>query len=328
MIFPNIKDVVTKCEFFRKTGEIPNDFLSNYKEIKKEYINSKNEIRKKLQYNLVKFINSFLMYNIDDECIENYVLDLIQEFGFDSVYKDISSNTNELVFEKINTFDTIKLLLPNDIEDKKFIYEHCTPEYYIKYNYFNMKRLEKNKHMNDFFKKVKDYNQKLVSKINDTNIVKHKYFKWINNIDGLLIESIKKNSLKNVKNLVENGANIQACINKGFVYSVDNGFFEITKFLIEKGVDIHYRNDYAIRKSCCYGHIDTVKFLIEKGADIHAKYDESYIEASNNMNVEILKILIQSDINYFKNNTLRYRLVLLPILEKHELKKFYNDLIL
>lgn len=327
MIFPKIKDVFAKSEFFRLNDIIANDFLTNYKEIKKEYIGSKNKIRKNLQHNLVKFINSFLMYYVDDEYIENYVLDLIHEFGFDSIYDDIK-NTNELLLEKIESFNTIKLLLTNDITDKTFIYNHCTPEYYIKYDYFNISRLRKNKRMNNFLKKEKDYKQILISKINDTNIVKHKYFKWIDNIDNLLMESIKNNNLKNVKNLIEKGAKISAYNNKGFEISIDNGYFEITKFLIEKGIDIHYKNDYAIRKSCAYGHIDTVKYLIEKGSDIHANNDESYKEASNNINVEILKILIQSDIHYFKNNTLRYRSILLPILEKHGLKKFYNDLLI
>ena len=57
MIFPKIKETIFNSEFLRK-----------------------NDIKNKLEEDLIKFIDYFLMYNIDIVYLENYISNLIQEF--------------------------------------------------------------------------------------------------------------------------------------------------------------------------------------------------------------------------------------------------------
>ena len=160
MIFPKIKESIKNSEFFRKNRIIPEEFILKYKKIKKDYIESKNEIKNKLKNDLVNFINSFLVYNIDEDYLEKYVLYLIDEFGFNDIY-GIIENKNENINNAINKLNPIKLLLNNNMEnikyDKNFILEHCTPEFYIKNKNNVDKNQLKNERMIIFLNKLDDY---------------------------------------------------------------------------------------------------------------------------------------------------------------------------
>ena len=48
---------------------------------------------------------------------------------------------------------------------------------------------------------------------------------------------------------------------------------KVIKRLIKEGADIHAGGDYALRYASQYGHLDVVKFLVSKGASIHAGDD-------------------------------------------------------
>jgi ankyrin repeat protein len=385
MIFPKIKESIKNSGFFRKNNSIPIDFYSNYKKIKNNYIESKNEIKNKVKNDLIDFIDYFLMYNVDDVYIEDYVLDLIHEFGFDNIFK-IILDTNFNIIDKIENFKSIQLL-KGDINEENIIYEHCVPEYYVK----NKDKLDKNKiknrHMKKFFNNLDYYQDLLILKMNfKIDIMKHKYFIWIKNsnknLDLLFIDAIENKNIKCAKKLLENGANIHKNDDYALRLSSQHGYIDVVKFLIENGADIHANNDDALIESSTHGridvvkflvengsnihadddlalrwsshngHVDVVKFLIENGADIHADddlalrwgsryghievvkilienganihtYDDCALRWSSQFGyIEVVKFLIQSDINYFKANQ-----SVIPIIQRHELNDFFNNLI-
>ena len=300
MIFPKIKESIKNSEFFRKNNIIPIEFYSNYKKIKNNYIKSKNEIRNKLKEDLVNFIDCFLMFNIDEECIEDYVLDLIHEFGFDDINNFIL-NSNDHIINKVENLKSIRLL-KNDTNNEKFIYDHCTPEYYIK----NKNKLDKNKlknrHMNIFFNNLNNYRNLLKSKISfGIDITKHNYFIWVKNsaenLDKLFIDAIKNNNIKCAEKIFENGANINTDNDKALRMSSKNGYIDIVKYLVEKGANIHADDNYALRMSSENGHIDIVKFLVLNGANIHAKDDYALRKSSQNGHIEVVKYLVEKGAN-------------------------------
>lgn len=202
MIFPKISESIKNSEFFRRNDTIPNDFLLKYKKIKNDYIVSKKEIKNKLKNDLIDFIDTFIMYNIDDSFIEDYVLDLIQEFGYDDI-NHIIMNKKDHIINKIDVLYSIKLLKNVKIYEEEFMYEHCSPEYYIQNKNNLDKNKLKNKHMVKFFNNVDKYRLVIDSKINIGNIdINHKYFRWIEDLGELFIQAIKKENIKCAKYLL------------------------------------------------------------------------------------------------------------------------------
>ena len=110
------------------------------------------DIKNKLKNDLVNFIDSFLVYNIDDNYLEDYILWLINELGFDDI-NEIIQGKNGNITEKINSLNFIKLLLNDEkiVDNEKFISDHCTPDFYIK-NKINA-NITKNERMSNFFEK-------------------------------------------------------------------------------------------------------------------------------------------------------------------------------
>ena len=336
MIFPKIKESIKNSSFFKNYDHAPDEFYLTYKKIKNDYIKSKNEIKNNLKKELVNFINSFLVYNVDDKYLKDYVLDLIQEFGFDDI-NELIQNTNGNIITKINEFNSIKLLLNNDNIDETFIYDHCTPEYYIK----NKNNLYKSKLINNrmitFFNNTRNYDDLIKSKMNIDNILKYKYLKWADNLDELFICAIKNKNIKCaktllklgsdihtnnefalewscchghieiVKFLVENGANIHVNNDRVFRLSIENGHLEIVKFLVEKGAGIHIYDDYALEWYSTINNIDMVKFLIEKGADIHAKDNRALKMSSFNGRIDVVKFLVEKGADIRAENDFAFR---------------------
>ena len=299
MIFPKIKESIKHSEFFRINNIVPENFYLDYKKIKNDYIESKKEIKIKLKNDLVNFINLFLVYNIDDEYLENYILDLIHEFGFDDI-NEIIKTKNGNIDDKINSFNSIKLL-NNDINvahDKKFIYDHCTPEYYFKNKNVLDKNELKNKYMLNFFKRNDNYTKLVKSKIGIGYVdINRKYIINSKKIHNLFEKSIKYKTTKIATMILEYRNDNRIDYDTALRLSAEYGHINLIKFLIEKKVDIHSNNEAVFRSSVHHGQIDLVKFLFEKGADIHNRDDSALKWSSEHGHIEVVKFLFEKGAN-------------------------------
>ena len=83
----------------------------------------------------------------------------------------------------------------------------------------------------------------------------------------------KEINFEKVKELINNGADIEAKNNNGYtslMSASDRGHSEVVKLLIEKGVDIEAKN-ISIMIASRSGYSEIVKLLLENGANIEAK---------------------------------------------------------
>jgi len=72
---------------------------------------------------------------------------------------------------------------------------------------------------------------------------------------------------------ITHGSSIHAVDDQALKFSAQRGHLEIVKFLVTQGANVHADNDYALRYSALKGHLENVKFLITNGANIHAEND-------------------------------------------------------
>jgi hypothetical protein len=93
------------------------------------------------------------------------------------------------------------------------------------------------------------------------------------NINDQLIHHCIYGNLEEVKELIQQGADIHYDDDRPIVEASVYGNFKIVKYLIEQGVDIHTHNDIAFTNCCEYGWLDMVKYFVSKGADIHIYND-------------------------------------------------------
>jgi rRNA-processing protein FCF1 len=86
-------------------------------------------------------------------------------------------------------------------------------------------------------------------------------------------------------------------------YSINsNDLFKQIKELIEKGANIHTIREYALRHVAYYGHLEIVKYLVEKGANIHALGDAPLRWSAENGHLEIVKYLVENGADIHVNN--------------------------
>ena len=93
------------------------------------------------------------------------------------------------------------------------------------------------------------------------------------NINEQLFKAVELNEIKEVKRLIEEGANVNAVDEDGMTalyWASRWGYSEIVKMLIEKGADVNVVDEYfretALHKASHYGYSKIVKMLIEVGA--------------------------------------------------------------
>ena len=138
----------------------------------------------------------------------------------------------------------------------------------------------------------------------------------LNSNSILLNDACKNGDLELVKYLVEKGVHVD---DYAIRYASEYGHFEIVKYLFEKGAPI---SDWAISNASMHGHLEIVKYLFEKGAsiDIHAIH-----WALRSGRIDVVKYLVSVNappyihdsekISVIINDTRKYRILILPILE-------------
>lgn len=298
MIFPKIKEAFINSEFYRRNNILPKNILDQYKFIKNHYFGTKNKLKNEIKCQLIQFVHNFIKCNVDDKYLENYVLDLIEEFSFFEFDKELNE-MDEYLVQKIYNLNSIKLLIDVEITDKEFIYKHCSPEYYIKKN-LNKNKLKTNYRMCRFLAKSMCYNKiiKQKLKLNEKFNI-DKYLKYCSdNIDEYHIIASEYGNLKYLKFLVEKGADIHHKNDESLDLSCKYGHLEIVKYLVGKGADIHANNDSAIIHCAYNGHIDIIKFLIEKGADIDSNHVTIFENACINGRLDVIKFINEINPNF------------------------------
>jgi hypothetical protein len=121
-------------------------------------------------------------------------------------------------------------------------------------------------------------------------------------LDELLIDGCQDCDFEQVKNAIQNGADIHGQNDYALGIASTEGCIEIVKYLIDKGADIHAENDFALRFACFQGRFEIVKYLIDKGADIHAENDYALRRASKKGHFQVVKLLVENGANVHAQN--------------------------
>ena len=114
-------------------------------------------------------------------------------------------------------------------------------------------------------------------------------------------------TLKVIKRLVKEGADIHADDESALRRAAYNGHLAVVKYLVSEGADIHAVNDYALQWAAYYGHLDVVKYLVSEGADIHAVNDFALRLAAGKGHLTIVKYLVSKGANIHADNDLALR---------------------
>ncbi len=121
-----------------------------------------------------------------------------------------------------------------------------------------------------------------------------------------LLEAAEKGQTKKVKNLLKNGADVNAKDADtewtALEYAAAYGRTKTVELLLNKGAD---NRDNALRLAASWGHTKTVKLLIEKEADVNAKGDLGVTALmSAYSHTEVVKLLLDkgADVNVKDEN--------------------------
>ncbi len=121
-------------------------------------------------------------------------------------------------------------------------------------------------------------------------------------LNDRLIDAAKNEDIKNVRELLANGADVDAKDKNGETalhWAACDGRVDVAKILIEKGADVDAKsnfNETSLHKAAFYGHVEVVKFLIENGVNVDATNNYWWTvlhEAAFYGHVEVTKVLIE-----------------------------------
>lgn len=130
-----------------------------------------------------------------------------------------------------------------------------------------------------------------------------KYIKFSENINNDLLRSIDSQYIKNIKNFIKNGADVNMNSNYPIVYAIKNQNYEIVKFLYNKS-NIQTVNDDLLIVSAYYNNLKIVKFFIKKGCSIKNHDDFNIPDIFLRGSFEIIKFLTEKYPDLKKNKNI------------------------
>ncbi len=132
----------------------------------------------------------------------------------------------------------------------------------------------------------------MATQINQSNIYKKKtYSGYKNKLNIELYEAVNKGNFEKMKELIEQGADIDYLDSSALRTASRKGYLEIVKYLVEKGANIHAQEDHPVRWASKNGHLAIVKYLVEKGANINSKDSEALKMATEFGHTDVVKYL-------------------------------------
>jgi uncharacterized protein len=159
------------------------------------------------------------------------------------------------------------------------------------------------------------YNPSPDSEDSKTIWLKKKEISYSGNIDQDLLLAINEEDVKQVRNLISRGGNVNIVDSGGdtaFMLGVQTQNTEIMNELLKKTQNIDHRNNEgwtALMYAAADGNSEMVKKLLDKGADVnarnHNKYTPLMLAASRGQEV-VMKLLLSkgADVNVKNNNGL------------------------
>ena len=96
-------------------------------------------------------------------------------------------------------------------------------------------------------------------------------------LNNKFIAAAKNGDIKNVRELLANGADVDAKDKDGETalhWAACSGKVDIATFLIENGADVDAKSNYgktALHWAAFFGHVDVAKILIENGVNVNVK---------------------------------------------------------
>jgi ankyrin repeat protein len=313
-MYSKIKNDFKKSLFYKNYKNI-NIVFSTYKKIKIEHNHSKMKYKNKT----ISFIKKLLESNMYQCIIEKYIKYLTNKYEYNDIVKNYQNTYNvkkiidalciqnykylEILNQKIKNENYLHYLEKNyenfiDDEYNSLILGENTLLDTI--DVLNHKLNKIDKKLNKFDINIQLYYNILLKRTKIGHSIK-KYVHFFKNENYIFISVINTGSLKNIKILIQKGADMYFDNNKALFISCENGNLDIVKFLVKKGANIHdIRNDYIdfstkdehrefynmfsmnnifnfnsynynpLGLSYKNGHIEVYNFLIEKGAkNIH-----------------------------------------------------------
>ena len=125
-------------------------------------------------------------------------------------------------------------------------------------------------------------------------------------MNSALNRAVLTENFVKVKELVCQGADIQANNNFALQLAAQNDNIDILTFLIDNGADIHAENNLALMLAVKKGNIKIVKSLVNYGINIHA--EDAFISAVLHEHLELVKFFVRkgADIHVNDNRSLLY----------------------
>lgn len=126
-----------------------------------------------------------------------------------------------------------------------------------------------------------------------------------------LFSSVNKSDLREVREVIENGANVNAKNEFGtpaLMIACIKGNFDVVGYLVEKGADVNAKDKNggtALIAASQYAPFNVIKFLIENNADVNAQTNKEGIRAlnlamaRNPFDFDVVKYLVEkgADVN-------------------------------
>lgn len=158
---------------------------------------------------------------------------------------------------------------------------------------------------NDLIEYIKDHPETLESYI---TYVTHE------TKNELLLYFSKLGQVKQVKHLVEQGANIHLRDGGALCYSAQYGHLELVTYFVEQGADIHVYDDRVFQLSAENGHLEILKYIIKKSGGMQIKtthindnnalflsvrpwYFYALCWSAKNGHLDIVKYLVEHGVN-------------------------------
>lgn len=229
--------------------------------------------------------------------LEEYILDLIDIYGFDDI-REYIEKFNETEYEIISNLDKINLLINKDvIKDENYILEHCSPEYYLEYEHViqNKYICKKNKRMDKFLKNLSNNRKIFCLKCeNKTNI--KKYIKYLDRDSYYGLKILKTGNLDTFKLFIKKGGRCNIYGEKIEIIEslLENKKMKLVDYIIDTKLIDDDQINLLFRKYCSEANIELINFFLKKFPNTNEYNNLGLKIAIYNNNTDLIQFFIKN----------------------------------